>query len=195
MLHPNKLRQPKALRAAADRRQAFGGLMSIPFGIALGLILTLANLEAFGFGLGGLIALCHLLVVPMFGCGLVVAGRRKRHGGVLRFGVATLLAAVLSLVVSSLWVASKEAASKELGDSVCTALASWRASNGSYPSSLHELVPDILAEIPMKSMGVFSVVPFRYTRDSSGDDYILGFDSTSGVVCARRAATTWRCDV
>jgi hypothetical protein len=186
--------QQTMLRIAADHPKTLGGLMSILTSIALGLVLLVADLEAFGAVRAAVVALCHLFLVPSFGLVLLFVGWRKQRRRLQALGAAMLVAAISSVVVSSLLVGRQEAESQLLGDRVCKALESWRVSHGNYPASLQDLVPAAFAEPPVTQMGVFSSIPFRYSIDRSGDDYTLSFDSTAFMFFYRRATTMWQRD-
>jgi 4-amino-4-deoxy-L-arabinose transferase-like glycosyltransferase len=168
--------------------------MSILVGVAVGVILTILDLLAFGFGVGGAIALLHLLVAPGLGLGLFCWGIRKRQAKMRRVGLALLLSAVAAFAVSTMLRNRKIAHSKAVGDAVCMALESCRQSVGRYPQRLQELVPAFLSAVPGTSMGVFRSLPFDYLPEPGGDDYALGFSSTFFLYCARGREANWRCD-
>ncbi|MCU0864983.1 MAG: hypothetical protein MUC36_14430 [Planctomycetes bacterium] len=167
--------------------------MSILVGIAVGLTLTILDLEALG-GLGAAVACLHLFLVPGLGLGLLGFGIKTRRATRIRFGLALVLAAVASFVASGMLLNRKIEASKAAGDELCVALESCRQSSGRYPENLQALVPEWLSAVPWTSMGLFRSVPFDYRPEPQRDDYTLGFHSTFLIYCARARATTWKCD-
>jgi len=42
--------------------------------------------------------------------------------------------------------------------------------------------------------GLFRSIPFDYLPEPDGQDYVLGFNSTFFIYCARSRSATWRCD-
>jgi hypothetical protein len=171
-----------------------GLLLSFLVGIAVGVGLTILDLEAFGFGLGGAVALLHLLVAPGVGLGLLGFGIKSRRPKLRRIGLALVLAAVASFLASGMLLSRKISDSKAAGDALCLALEECRQISGRYPQDLQALAPSLLPAVPTTSMGLFSSVPFDYRPSPSGEDFILGFDSTFFMYCARSRSATWRCD-
>ena len=168
--------------------------MSLVVGITLGLALTAAQLEAFDFAASGFLIAMQMLVLPLLGMTLIVAGRRKKLGSMSRIGIAVLAASLLSMFAGMRIVSIMEASSMKFGNNICVALRAWHSQHGSYPDQLEELVPDLITKIPMSKMGLVTDVPYRYTRDATGTDYTLGFASVAFMFCSRRAAGKWRCD-
>lgn len=168
--------------------------MSFLVGIAVGVSLTILDLEAFGFGLGGAIALLHLFIVPGVGLGLLAFGNKSRRPTLRRIGHALILAAVASFLASGMLLSRKKSDSKAAGDALCLALEAFRQISGRYPQDLQALAPSLLPAVPATSMGLFSSVPFDYRPSPSGEDFVLGFDSTFFIYCARGRSATWRCD-
>jgi hypothetical protein len=171
-----------------------GLLLSFLVGIAIGVLLTLLDLEAIGFGLGGAVALLHLFLAPGVGLGLLGFGIKSRRPKVRRIGLALILAAVASFWASGMWLSSKISDSKAAGDALCLALEECRRTSGRYPQHLQALVPSTLSAVPATSMGLFRSIPFDYLPEPDGQDYVLGFNSTFFIYCARSRSATWRCD-
>jgi hypothetical protein len=72
-----------------------------------------------------------------------------------------------------------------VGDRVVLALAQYRIEKGEYPSSLEQLIPGYLQEIPYT--GMIAYPEFRYRKDSndiqtSPGSFELRIDCTSGVI-------------
>ena len=169
--------------------------MSIFVGIATGLVLTSLHLEAFGLGLiCAVAALLQLFLLPGLGLGILCWGIKNRRAKTRRVGLALILSTVASFVLSRMLLDHKVGASKAAGDALCLALESCRKRDGRYPQDLQSLVPSFLSSVPATSMGVFRSIPFDYRVEPQSDDYILGFDSTFFIYCARSRAATWRCD-
>lgn len=155
--------------------------------------LSVADLEAFGFATGGLIAFVQLFLVPITGVMLVLLGLRRDRRRALPYGVGLLIAAVSSLLLSGIVNQAKLAASKQKGDEVCVALVRYQDMHGTWPDDLEQLVPGFLPEIPASSMGLVRKIPFSYDR-SPDSDYRLGFASTFFIYCSRGPTGTWLCD-
>lgn len=168
--------------------------MSVPVGIAVGVVLTVLDLEAFGYGFGGAVGLLQLFVTPGIGVVLLARGIKSRRPGMWRLGLALTLATIVSFVVAGMLHRRQLAASKAAGDVLCEALESCRQSTGRYPERLQDLTPAFLAEVPVSSMGVWSSLPFDYYPDQQGGDYHLGFHSTFFIYCTRSRLAGWRCD-
>ena len=187
--------RPAAKPTDASEAATLGGLiLSFLFGIAVGVSLTILDLEASGFGLGGAVALLHLLVAPGVGLGLLGVGIRRRHPKLRRVGLALLLAAVASFLASGMLLSRKISDSKAAGDALCLVLEACRQVSGRYPQDLQALTPSMLPAVPTTSMGLFRAVPFDYRPSPGGEDFVLGFDSTFFIHCARSRSATWRCD-
>lgn len=168
--------------------------MSLLVGLAVGVSLTILELEAFEFGFGGAVALLHLLVAPGVGLGLLGFGIKSRRPKLRRIGLALLVAVVASLVASVMLRSRKMADSKAAGDGLCLAREAFRKVSGRYPHDLQALVPSLLPAVPATSMGVFRSIPFDYRPEPKGEDYELGFHSTYFLYCTRSRSATWRCE-
>lgn len=168
--------------------------MSVLIGIAAAAILTVLDLEAFGFGLGGAVGLLHLFGTPGLGLVLLACGMKSGRPGVRRLGLVLILATIVSFVVARMLHSRQLAASKAVGDVLCEALESFRQATGRYPERLQDLTPAFLADVPSSKMGVWSSLPFDYQPDPQGGDYHFGFHSTFFTYCARTKVASWRCD-
>jgi hypothetical protein len=158
------------------------------------LILTILDLEAFGFGLSGAVGLLHLFIAPGVGLGLLGFGIKSRRPKMRRIGLTLILAAVASFLASGMLLSRRISDSKAVGDALCLALEAWRRTSGRYPQHLQALVPSPLPAVPATSMGLFSSIPFDYRPEPHGEDYVLGFNSTFFIYCARSRSATWRFD-
>lgn len=168
--------------------------MSLLVGLAVGVSLTILDLESYGFGLGGEVALVHLLVAPGVGLGLLGFGIKSQRPKLRRIGLALLLAAVAAFVASVTLRSRKMSDSRAFGDGLCLALEAFRKVRGQYPHDLQALVPSLLLAVPATSMGLFRSIPFDYRPEPKGEDYQSGFHSTHFLYCTRSRAATWRCD-
>lgn len=163
-------------------------------GSALAVVLVGADLEAFGFGIGGAIAFVQILLLPLLAVGFWVVGCRRRSRESIWAGSTLMFAVIVSLVVSSTIAGRQMESSRVTGDGVCAAITSYHERHGRYPKQLAQLVPEFLERVPVTAMGLWSEIPFHYRLDPDEADYTLGFDATFGLQCTRRRDTKWRTD-
>ena len=163
-------------------------------GSALAVVLVGADLEAFGFGLGGAMAFVQILLLPLMAVGFWIVGWRRRSRESIWAGSTLLFAVIVSLVVSSTIAARQMESSQDRGDGLCTAIAAYHQRHGRYPERLTQLVPEFAEQVPVTAMGLWSEVPFRYELDRDASNFTLWFDATFGLQCTRRSDTEWRTD-
>lgn len=169
-------------------------LLSLGASLVVGTALLILDLEAFGFGGGGLACCLNLVVAMVVGLGSFGVGLLRQQPGMRRFGLSMMLAAAGAFVLSIVVLNQQLARTEATGDTICTALEKARAANGHYPKQLQELVPAYLPEIPATSMGVFRRIPFDLRSEAGGGDFALGFEAPFFLYWARGRATPWHCD-
>lgn len=169
-------------------------LLTLGAGLVVGTALLILDLEALGFGGGGVAACANLVVAMVLGLGLFGVGLLWQKATMRSVGLTMMLAAAGSFVLSIVVLNRQIARSQTAGDAICVALEAARKATGHYPGKLQELVPGYLPEIPATSMGVFRRIPFDLRSEAGGEDYTLGFEAPFFLYWARGRATPWRCD-
>jgi hypothetical protein len=76
---------------------------------------------------------------------------------------------------------------------IVAALGRYRDARGAYPSSLHLMIPEFLAEgvLPLRPNGGDHLL--RYFADSAGSTYELWFARSGKSDCRFTPATQWEC--
>lgn len=166
--------------------------------ILLGGILAIggmvANLEAFGFLVGGIVAFLTLFLFPSMGLILLIWGLKAKRSHKTTWGATLLLAMAAALISSLVITQAKIKTSKRLGDEMCQALAQYQNTKGEFPERLEDLAPEFLRAIPKTRMGLFRSLPFRYQHKKDQGEYLLGFDSTFFIYFERGPDGSWRSD-
>jgi hypothetical protein len=186
-----KQRQPPA----GERHSRWADQMKIAFlfGAILASILTVLNLEVFGFAETGLLALFEIILLPMLGSVLFIAGRKGSRKGLKLAGAAVFLSNFSGCAISIPVAHYKERGSMKVGDEICIALEQYKDDSGFFPLELSALVPQYLSMLPSSQMGAFSSIPFFYNVDETGN-YYFGFKRGSFIICERQKDGVWRCD-
>ena len=130
---------------------------------------------------------------PLIGVVLIIVSKIRKQARISPFGVGLALAGVIGAVAALQINLAKVDSSRELGDRVFAVLEQHKASAGSYPESLSELVPKLLDQEPVPTLGVLTSVPFVYSRLEEGRGCELGFFSTKTIFVRRghRSAGAW----
>jgi hypothetical protein len=135
-----------------------------------------------------------VLAAPLLGAISVIYGLLRRRRSWLVIGVSLIVVPPLALFLASRLARYQERISFTRGDRIATAIESYHEASGSYPTTLSELVPGYLTEVPTSAMGVVRRVPFFYYKDvMSGKGYLLSFPAPAWMFCQRTARASWVC--
>jgi hypothetical protein len=143
---------------------------------------------ALGFGTTGFMALLSLGSTVLLIAVLIFSAIKRRW---FSFSVSlmSLIAMFLFFRVNEKLSAQASYQTRNSGDRIAAALIEFKQKNGGYPAQLHELTPQFLSQVPSPTLKGST---FFYRPE--GDAFVLGYPSTSWMLCTRGANTPWHCD-
>ncbi len=139
------------------------------------LILFIAQVDlTFGFIASGIVGVFWLISVITI---LTVAGIaiiKKKRNLIIRCSIV-VTSLFLAIIASNIINKIKLEASQETANGIILALEDFKKEKGKYPSSLNELTPIYLEEIPRPHVGFINKQKFQYNKSSDKERYVLGF--------------------
>jgi len=138
--------------------------------------LTLVSTElAFGFWGSGFYGLLNFCLVGLCGV-LVLFAIKKKSKSITALSASLAFAIVTSVIVSNQITGSRTKGVTRDAEVVISALGEYHSVYGRYPSTLLELVPDFIYEVPRARVSVFVERDFYYSTVWKEGEYWLSFD-------------------
>ncbi len=155
-------------------------------------VLTCAGLESFDAVSTAILGIL-LLGGPLAGLAAMAWGAKRKQETWIVAGAHLLAVPILAGMLSGKISHHQYDKTTARGDLIVAALEAHRTATGRYPSTLAELVPQHLPEVPLTKLGLVRQIPFSY-KQTPNDAYTLNFIGTSWTICQRDKQTPWACD-
>jgi hypothetical protein len=139
------------------------------------LVLFIAQVDlAFDFIASGIIGFFWLFSSITIVTVAIIAIIKKKINLIIRCSIVAI-SLFLAIIASNIINKIKIEASQDTARGIILALENFKKEKGNYPSSLKELTPIYLEEIPKPHIGFINKQKFHYSKSNDKEKYVLGF--------------------
>ncbi len=139
------------------------------------LVLFIAQVDlTFGFIASGIVGVFWLFSAITIVTFVVIAIIKKKRNLIIRCCIVAI-SLFLVFIASNIINKIKLEASQDTASGIILALEDFKKEKGNYPSSLNELTPIYLEEIPKPHVGFINKQKFYYNKSNKNEKYVLGF--------------------
>ncbi|MHC4474098.1 MAG: type II secretion system protein [Planctomycetota bacterium] len=143
------------------------------FILFLVLFITQVDLT-FGFIATGIVGVFCLFSAITIVAVAIIAILKKKTNLIMQCSIVAI-SLFLAIIASNIINKIKLEASQDTASGIILALEDFKKEKGNYPSSLNELTPIYLEEIPKPHVGFINKQKFHYNKSNDKEKYVLGF--------------------